>query len=55
VREAGATFGATAVQDSAAGTGCHALHKTVLLGAVAFFGLIGSLRHKNPSDLVTSK
>ena len=36
---------AAAAQDDTAGTGGHALHKAVLFGVVALFGLVGSFWH----------
>lgn len=45
VRQAGTTLVAATLQDEAAGTGCHTLHKTVLLGTMTFFGLVRSLGH----------
>lgn len=54
VREAGTAFDAAALQNRAAGSAGHALHKTVLVGAMTFFWLIGSFWHEYvnfPKDL----
>jgi len=45
VRKTRAAFEATAMQDGATGAARHALHKTVLMCTMTFFGLIGSFRH----------
>jgi hypothetical protein len=45
VRQTCAALVAAAVQYQPTGTGCHALHKTVLLSAVTLLGLVGSFWH----------
>lgn len=44
--QSGAALKPTAVEHIAAGFGGHPFHKAMFAGALAFFGLISSLRHE---------